>query len=237
MFSLRCNVCGMDNPDKNQFCNSCGRPLPKPQTLTNPPPTGAVQVQAPATPKSSGTGLILLAGGLFFLIAMIAAGFFVVLPLLAEEDTPSWTDSSLSSGTPGSPGDLADSENFENAADSQGSLVSGSGDNPGSFPVAPTATRGVLQPAQGSSASPDDIITGTWEIRSSTMQMQFGADGVATLRDSTSGDYATGSWEKISDGRYRLWSPSGTQYPLLLADPIAGTMYFEDYSMVFIRKG
>jgi hypothetical protein len=67
--------------------------------------------------------------------------------------------------------------------------------------------------------------------------MQFSADGAATLLDPTSREYATGSWEKISDGRYRLRSPSDKESPVLLSDPIAGTMYFEDYSMIFIRKG
>jgi hypothetical protein len=101
-----------------------------------------------------------------------------------------------------------------------------------------TAPQSIPEPVQGSSStSPDDLIIGTWGIPSSDMQMEFSADGVATLRDPTTGDYDTGSWEKISDGRYRLQSPSGREYPVLLLDPIAGTMYFEDYSMVFIWKG
>jgi hypothetical protein len=57
------------------------------------------------------------------------------------------------------------------------------------------------------------------------------------MLDPISKEYATGSWEKISDGKYHLQSPSGTVSPILLLDPIAGTMYFEDYSMIFIRKG
>ena len=67
--------------------------------------------------------------------------------------------------------------------------------------------------------------------------MQFNADGTAILLDPKTGTYDTGSWEKISDGKYRLRSPSGKEYPVLLLDPIAGTMYLEDYSMVFIWKG
>ncbi len=110
-------------------------------------------------------------------------------------------------------------------------------ENPGSASTA-TATQSVSEPVQGSSStSPDDLIIGIWGIQSSDMQMQFSADGVATLQDPKTGDYDTGSWEKISDGRYRLRSPSGREYPVLRLDPIAGTMYFEDYSMVFIWKG
>jgi len=101
-----------------------------------------------------------------------------------------------------------------------------------------TAPQSVSEPVRSSSStSPDDLIIGTWAIPSSDMQMEFSADGAATLLDSRTGDYDTGSWEKISDGRYRLRSPSGREYPVLLLDPIAGTMYFEDYSMVFIWKG
>jgi hypothetical protein len=101
-----------------------------------------------------------------------------------------------------------------------------------------SAPQSVSEPVRdGGTTSPDDLIIGTWDIQSSDMQMQFSADGGATLMDSRTGDYDTGSWEKISDGKYRLRSPSGREYPVLLLDPIAGTMYFEDYSMVFIWKG
>ena len=231
MFSLKCSVCGAENPDKNQFCSSCGKPLPKPQTLKNAIPSGAGQAPVPATPKGSGSGLILVAGGALFLIVVILVGLFVILPLF-EEETPSWEDSGIYSSY-----DLTDPEDSDQTVDSSGSLVSGSGEKAGSFPVTTTATMRVSQPVQGSRTPRDDLIIGTWDIQSSDLQMQFSADGAATLLDPTSREYATGSWEKISDGKYRLRSPAGKEYPVLLLDPIAGTMYFEDYSMVFIWKG
>lgn len=218
---MKCSVCGAENPDKNQFCSSCGKPLPKPQPLKNAIPSGAGQAPVPATPKKSGSGLVLVAGVALFLIVVILVGLFVILPLF-EEETPSWEDS----GIPASY-DLTDPEDSDQTVDS-----------PGSSSVAVTTTMRVSQPVRSSSsASPDDLIIGTWDIESSDLQMQFSADGAATLLDPTSKEYATGSWEKIADGKYRLRSPAGKESPLLLSDPIAGTMYFEDYSMIFIRKG
>ena len=232
MFSLKCTECGKDNPEHNKFCSSCGKPLPKPQMLKNAIPSGAGQAPVPATPKKSGSGLIFVAGGALFLIVVILVGLFVILPLF-EEETPSWEDSGIPSSY-----DLTDPEDSDQTVDSPGSLVSGSGEKPGSFPITTTMTMRVSQPVRSSSStSPNDLIIGTWDIESTRLQMQFGAEGVATMRDPVSGEYATGSWEKISDGKYQLQSPSGTVSPILLLDPIAGTMYFEDYSMVFIWKG
>ncbi len=200
-------------------------------------PNGAGQTPVPAAPKGSGLGLVLLIGGVLFLIAVIAVGFFVILPLL-EEETPSWGDSGISSGSLSLPNDLTNSDDSNQTVDSSGSLVSGSGEKSGSLSVTATATLRVSQPVQGSSSTTsNDPIIGTWDIGTTGMQMQFGADGVATLRDSTSGYHSTLSWEKISDGRYRLQSASGTGSPVLISDPLAGMMYFEDYSTVFIWKG
>jgi hypothetical protein len=226
-------MCGAENPEKNQFCSSCGKTLLKPKSVMNSIPFGAGPASVPATPKKSGSGLILVAGGALFLIVVILVGLFVILPLF-EEETPSWEDSGIPSSY-----DLTDPEDSDQIVDSPGSLGSGSGEKTGSFQVTTTATIGVSQPVQdaSSSTSPDDLIIGTWDIESTRLQMQFGAGGLATMRDPVSGEYATGSWEKISDGKYQLQSPSGTVSPILLLDPIAGTMYFEDYSMVFIWKG
>jgi hypothetical protein len=225
-------MCGVENPEHNKFCSSCGKPLSKPQSVTNSIPSGAGQVPVPATPKKSGSGLILVAGGALFLIVVILVGLFVILPLF-EEETPSWEDSGIPSSY-----DLTDPEDSDQTVDSPGSLVSGSGEKPGSFQVTPTMTMRVSQSVQdASSTATDDLIIGTWDIQSSDLQMQFSADGAATLLDPTSREYATGSWDKSSDGKYRLRSPSDKESPVLLSDPIAGTMYFEDYSMIFIRKG
>jgi hypothetical protein len=225
-------MCGVENPEHNKFCSSCGKPLLKPQSVTNSIPSGAGQVPVPATPKKSGSGLILVAGGALFLIVVILVGLFVILPLF-EEETPSWEHSGSSSSY-----DLTDPDISDQTVDLPGSLVSGSGEKTGSFQVTATATIGVSQPVQdASSTATDDLIIGTWDIQSSDLQMQFSADGAATLLDPTSKEYSTGSWEKISDGRYWLQSPSGKEYPVLLLDPIAGTMHLEDYSLVFVWKG
>jgi hypothetical protein len=216
VFSLKCTMCGVENPEHNKFCSSCGKPLLKQQSVTNSIPSGAGQVPVPATPKKSGSGLILVAGGALFLIVVILVGLFVILPLF-EEETPSWEPSGSSSSY-----DVTTSGDSVQSVDSSGSA---------------TATIGVSQPVQdASSSATDDLIIGTWDIQSSDLQMQFSADGAATLLDPISKEYATGSWEKISDGKYQLQSPSGKEAPVLLLDPIAGTMHLEDYSMVFIWK-
>jgi hypothetical protein len=124
VFLLKCSVCGRDNPDKNQFCSSCGKPLPKPQPLTNTIPSGAVHVPGPAAPKGSGLLPILLIGGIVFLVAVAAVGFFVILPLF-EDESPSWEDSGTSF-----PESMNDDDRVnDNAAESSGSLLSGSGGN------------------------------------------------------------------------------------------------------------
>jgi hypothetical protein len=143
-------------------------------------------------------------------------GFLFILPLLAGEPAGSPGTGSVSP-YPASSGDYG-----------QNTIPPGSGKNP--------ASRTFAAPAQGSSATPEDLIVGTWDIQSTALQMEFGADGSATLRDTKTGEYDTGSWQKIADGKYRIRSPSGTEYPVLLADPIAGTMYLEDHSMVFIGR-
>jgi uncharacterized membrane protein YvbJ len=43
-----CGECGTQNPDTNQFCKNCGKPLKKPGQVTTPQPA-AVQAPAPAT--------------------------------------------------------------------------------------------------------------------------------------------------------------------------------------------
>jgi hypothetical protein len=218
---VKCSVCGTENSENNKFCSSCGKPLPKPQSVTNNLPAGTGQTPVPAAHQGSGLGIVLLGGGALFLIAVVVVGLFVLLPM-SEEKTPSWEEPGILSAS-----DLTTSGDSGQAVDSSGSSL-----------VATTATmRGSPPVHDSSSTSSADLIIGTWQIQSSAMHMQFSADGAATLLDPTSKEYATGSWEKISDGKYRLRSPLGTEYPVLLLDPIAGTMYFEDYSMVFTEKG
>lgn len=66
------------------------------------------------------------------------------------------------------------------------------------------------------------------------MQIEFGADGTATI--ISSGDRSTGTWEKIATGKYQLRSASGTVSPVMIYDPLAGLIRAEDYSVVFIRR-
>lgn len=44
-----CGECGTQNPDTNQFCKNCGKPLRRPQQATDP------VVQAPITPSATPT--------------------------------------------------------------------------------------------------------------------------------------------------------------------------------------
>lgn len=43
-----CGECGTQNPDTNQFCRNCGKPLKRPQPASAPPPAAAQP--APAQP-------------------------------------------------------------------------------------------------------------------------------------------------------------------------------------------
>ncbi|MDP3564021.1 MAG: hypothetical protein Q8R70_05980 [Methanoregula sp.] len=97
-------------------------------------------------------------------------------------------------------------------------------------------TTQVSQPALTATAASGDPVTGTWDLGSTGMRMQFGADGTATLTSPATGYHSTGSWVRISEGRYRLRSASGTESPGLIYDPLAGLMHTEDYSTVFIRR-
>ena len=36
--TMFCGECGAQNPDTNQFCNNCGKPLKKPGAAAQPPP-------------------------------------------------------------------------------------------------------------------------------------------------------------------------------------------------------
>lgn len=84
--------------------------------------------------------------------------------------------------------------------------------------------------------SPDPIV-GTWNVGSTTLRMQFGSDGTATLHYPDTGDYAVGRWQKVAENRYQLTSASGTTSPLLTYDPIADTLQTGDYTLVFSRAG
>lgn len=64
---MKCSVCGTDNPDNNQFCNSCGKPLPKPQA-------------EPAPKKEGSKTTWIIIGAILLLIIFAAAAFFLLSP-------------------------------------------------------------------------------------------------------------------------------------------------------------
>ncbi|HSQ93340.1 MAG TPA: zinc-ribbon domain-containing protein [Methanoregula sp.] len=49
-----CGECGAQNPDTNQFCNSCGKPLTRRQPAVQPPALQAVPPAAPVQPSVTG---------------------------------------------------------------------------------------------------------------------------------------------------------------------------------------
>ena len=232
---MRCPVCGSENPANNQFCSSCGKPLPILQYNANSTTAGSRQAPAPAAPKGSGIVPFLLIGGLLFFVAVIGIGIFVILPMFDEELSPSGYQGG-SYGYSDISDDLTDADSDEDFTDSQGSLVQGSGNNPVTPTATTVATTRTLQAVRTNSAATGDPIIGTWDIGSTGMQMEFGADGSATLSSSTSGDHSTGSWENIATGRYQIRSASGVVSPVMVYDPLAGMMHSEDYSTVFIRR-
>jgi hypothetical protein len=82
-----------------------------------------------------------------------------------------------------------------------------------------------------------DPIIGTWSVEPAGLQMQFDANGMATLRYPATGDYATGRWEKVAENRYHLLSAKGVVSPPLTYDSIADTLHTDDFSLIFVRKG
>jgi hypothetical protein len=147
VFSLKCSVCGSDNPDNNQFCNSCGKPLVKPQA----PMKQVTPASVPATPAPKGSGIlpILLLGGALFLVAALAIGFFVILPMFEEGDTQAGEyDSGFADDS-----DIWEDDEKDSPA---GSLVSDAGS-------AGSGTTGGLTsaPSPGTRSAPGAVVHGT----------------------------------------------------------------------------
>lgn len=70
-----CEVCGTDNPDTNQFCQNCGKPLKKKDLQQKPVP-----VSAPADPGRPGVSKIWILIGLVIVIVIIAGAFMLMQP-------------------------------------------------------------------------------------------------------------------------------------------------------------
>ena len=81
-----CGECGTQNPDTNQFCKNCGKPLKKTQVTAVQPPAAAFS--PPVTATTPGTaaqpGLTDLLKKRKFAIASIVCGLasFVVVPYI-----------------------------------------------------------------------------------------------------------------------------------------------------------
>jgi hypothetical protein len=178
---------------------------------------------------------VLLIGGFLFLLAIIGVGIFVVLPMLDEKPSYPGYEDTTSAGS-GLSGDMADGDPYGEEAGSAGSPVRETGTvalTPVVTPVQPTRVSSSI-PA--TTPSPADPVIGMWDLGSTGMQVQFSADGTATLTSPATGSHSTGSWERASEGHYRLRSASGTMSPDLVYDPLAGLMHTTDYSAVFIRR-
>ncbi|MEI8330905.1 MAG: zinc ribbon domain-containing protein [Methanomicrobiales archaeon] len=218
---MRCNECCTDNPDKNRFCNSCGKPLPQLQyQMSSTAP-------APAAPKGSGLGGILRIGCLLFFVTIIAMRIFVIPPMLDEDSSSEYTGSSY--GSSDITGDIAADDN----AGTRDSDLMGSGLITRSAVTAVTTTR-VSPNMKKNSTEAGDPILGTWDIGTTVMQIEFGAERSDTFISYD--DRSTGTWEKIATGKYELRSASGTESPIMIYDPLAGLIRAEDYSTVFIRR-
>lgn len=153
---MKCPVCGTENPANNQFCNSCGKPLTRQQPAANSVPAGASMAPAPAAPKGSGILPIILIGGVLFLLAVLAVGFFVILPLL-DEESPAADYSGDSTEDIMTADDLVD----DYAADSSGSRLSGSGGVPGTSATSRAASSGPQAQSAAGSVVHGTLSTGT----------------------------------------------------------------------------
>ncbi len=168
-----------------------------------------------------------LIGSLLFFIAIIAVGIFVIIPMLDEGSSSGYTGSSYGSS------DITADIGPDDYAGTRDSGLMESGSTTRSAVTAMTTTR-VSPTVKKNSASAGDPILGTWDIGTTGMQIEFGADGTATI--ISSGDRSTSTWEKIATGKYQLRSASGTVSPVMIYDPLAGLIRAEDYSVVFIRR-
>ena len=218
MFSLRCGICGTENPDKNQFCSSCGKPLQKPQAQVNNTTAGAGQVPVPAAPKGSGLLPILLIGGIVFLVAVAAVGFFVILPLLADE-SPSGGDS----GSPSADFMNSDDQVNGNAAESSDSLLSGSGGKTG----APATTRAVSSGPQAQSAA-GSVVHGTISTGAPVLAAQGSVPASGgTIAVTKPGSPIDGLKFAALPGAY----PSGQQVAISSA-PVTGNTFGDNFNPV-----
>jgi zinc-ribbon domain len=78
-----CGECGTENPDTNQFCKNCGKPLkkkqlqPAPAVVTAAPPQHIPPVPFPAIPKKPGSSKKFIIIGAVIVVVIIAAIFLM----------------------------------------------------------------------------------------------------------------------------------------------------------------
>jgi hypothetical protein len=70
-----CGVCGTENPDTNQFCNNCGKPLKKKQLQPEPVPA-----QGPTIPKKPDASKKWVIIGAVIAVVIIAGAFVLMQP-------------------------------------------------------------------------------------------------------------------------------------------------------------
>ncbi|MDP3564402.1 MAG: zinc ribbon domain-containing protein, partial [Methanoregula sp.] len=82
-----CGECGTENPDTNQFCKNCGKPLkkkqlqpipvPVPVVVTPASPQHVAPVSGPATPKKPGSSKKFIIIGAVIVVVILAAIFLM----------------------------------------------------------------------------------------------------------------------------------------------------------------
>jgi hypothetical protein len=85
-----CGECGTENPDTNQFCKNCGKPLkkkpqqpdtvPAPAVATITPPHHMPPAPVPAIPKKPGNSKKFIIIGAVIIVVILAAIFLIMQP-------------------------------------------------------------------------------------------------------------------------------------------------------------
>jgi hypothetical protein len=215
---MKCPVCGAENPANNQFCNSCGKPLASPQPPVNRIPAGAGIAPVLTAPKGSGIFPIILIGGVLFILAVLAVGFFVILPLLGDESPQGEYsgDSTADIMTADDPGN-------DNAAESSGSLLSGTVGETGTSATSRAASSGPQAQSAAGSVVHGTISTGTPVMAA---QGSIPASG-GTITVTKTGSPIDGLKFTAPPGAY----PSGQQVTISSA-PVTGTTFGNNFNPI-----
>jgi len=83
-----CTSCGKEVPPGKKFCEYCGAPVEQPAAVpaapSGPPAVPAAPVSSPPLPASpsGGSGKTIIIGGILALLVLVAAVYFIGLPLI-----------------------------------------------------------------------------------------------------------------------------------------------------------